>query len=139
MRQKMEEHRQNPACSGCHKIMDPIGFALENFDGIATWRTEDEGNFINASVEIYDGTKINGPAGLRQAMLKYSPQFVRTATEKLLTYALGRGVEYYDMPLVRSIVRDAEKSNYRFSSLVLDIVKSEPFQMNMKIQSSEQQ
>jgi len=119
--------------------MDPIGFALENFDGIATWRTEDEGNFINASVEIYDGTKINGPAGLRQAMLKYSPQFVRTATEKLLTYALGRGVEYYDMPLVRSIVRDAEKSNYRFSSLVLDIVKSEPFQMNMKIQSSEQQ
>jgi len=139
MRQKMEEHRQNPACSGCHKIMDPIGFALENFDGIATWRTEDEGNFINASVEIYDGTKINGPAGLRQAMLKYSPQFVRTATEKLLTYALGRGVEYYDMPLVRSIVCDAEKSNYRFSSLVLDIVKSEPFQMNMKIQSSEQQ
>ena len=139
MRQKMEEHRQNPACMGCHKIMDPLGFALENFDGIATWRTQDEGNPIDASVQIHDGTKVSGPAGLRQALLKYSPQFARTVTEKLMTYALGRGVEYYDMPLVRSIVRDAETSNYRFSALVLAIVKSEPFQMNMKIQSSEQQ
>jgi hypothetical protein len=117
--------------------MDPIGFSLENFNGIGLWRTQDNGVAIDASGQLVDGTKITGPAGLRQALLHYSPQFARVVSEKLLTYALGRGVEHYDMPLVRSIVRDAERNNYRFSSIVLGIVKSAPFQMNMKAQASE--
>jgi hypothetical protein len=132
MRQQMEEHRANPVCASCHRIMDPIGFSLENFDAVGSWRTEDNGNKIDASGVLVDGTPLNGPASLRAALTKYSDQYVRNVSEKLLTYALGRGVEYYDMPVVRSIVRDASKNNYRFSSLVLSIVKSEPFQMNMK-------
>jgi hypothetical protein len=139
MRQKMLDHRIRADCVQCHKLMDPIGFSLENFDGIATWRTQDEGNAIDASDVVYDGTKIEGPAGLRQWILGYSDQFVRVVSEKLLTYALGRGTEYYDMPVVRSIVRDAARDDYRFSSLVLGIVKSAPFQMNMKVQATEQQ
>ena len=133
MRQQMEEHRANPACASCHKIMDPIGFSLENFDAVGAWRTEDNGNPIDAAGVLVDGTPLNGPATLRQALLKYSDQYVRTVAEKLLTYALGRGVEYYDMPVVRSIVHDAGKNNYRFSGLVMSIVKSDPFQMNMKV------
>lgn len=116
--------------------MDPIGFSLENFNAIGMWRTEDSGAPINASGQLVDGTNMDGPAGLRQAMLRYTPQFTRTVTEKLLTYALGRGVEYGDMPLVRSLVRDSAKNNYRFSSMVLGIIKSAPFQMNMKQTSS---
>ena len=112
--------------------MDPIGFSLENFDAVGSWRTEDNGNKIDAVGVLVDGTPLDGPASLRAALTKYSDQYVRNVSEKLLTYALGRGVEYYDMPVVRSIVRDASKNNYRFSSLVLSIVKSEPFQMNMK-------
>jgi hypothetical protein len=130
MRQRMEEHRANPACASCHKMMDPIGFALENFDGVGTWRTTQNGQKLDASGQLTDGTKINGVVDLRGALVRYSPQFVRTVTEKLMTYALGRGVEYGDMPVVRAIVRDAARDNYRFSSLVLGIVKSEPFQMN---------
>jgi hypothetical protein len=132
MRQRMEQHRANPACAGCHRMMDPIGFALENFDGIGKWRTSELGQKIDASSQLTDGTKINGVADLRQALLRYSPQFVRTVTEKLLTYGLGRGVDYDDMPVVRSIVRDAERNEYKFSSLVLGIVNSPPFQMNRK-------
>ncbi len=132
MRQLMEAHRANPACAGCHKMMDPIGFALENFDGIGKWRTEDAGQKVDASSQLTDGTKINGVVDLRNALLRYSPQFARVVTEKLLTYALGRGVEYQDMPVVRSIVRAAAPGNYRFSALVEGIVKSEPFQMNRK-------
>jgi mono/diheme cytochrome c family protein len=137
LRQQMEKHRSIEPCASCHKIMDPIGFSLENFDGIGRWRTQDNGVAIDGSGQLVDGTKMNGPAGLRQALLHYSPQFARVITEKLLTYALGRGVEYYDMPLVRSIVRDAERNNYRFSSIVLGVVKSAPFQMNMKVQPTE--
>ncbi len=136
MRQQMEAHRVRADCVSCHKIMDPIGFSLENFDAVGHWRTTDDGNPIDASGQLVDGTKINGVVDLRNALMRYSPQFVRLVTEKLMIYALGRGTEYYDMPLIRSIVHDAEKTNYRFSSLVLGIVKSDPFQMNQKVQIS---
>jgi hypothetical protein len=132
MRQLMEAHRANPACAGCHKMMDPIGFALENFDGIGKWRSKDGGQNVDASSQLTDGTKINGVVDLRNALLRYSPQFARVVTEKLLTYALGRGVEYQDMPVVRAIVREAARNDYRFSSLIEGIVNSEPFQMNRK-------
>jgi hypothetical protein len=130
LRQQMEAHRTVEPCKSCHKIMDPIGFSLENFDAIGAWRTDDGGVPVDATGELVDGTPLNGPASLRAALLRYSPQFVRVATEKLLTYALGRGVEYYDMPLVRAIVRDAGKKDYRFSALVMGIVSSAPFQMS---------
>ena len=132
MRQQMELHRTTEPCKSCHKIMDPIGFTLENFDAIGQWRTEDGGVPVDARGEIVDGTMMNGMPGLRDVLLRYSPQFVRVATEKLLIYALGRGAEHYDMPLVRSIVRESAPGNYRFSSLVLGIVKSQQFQMNTK-------
>jgi hypothetical protein len=131
MRQRMEEHRQNAACASCHKMMDPIGFALENFDAIGRWRTRDAGSPLDVSGQLTDGTKIEGVVALRQALERYSPQFMRTFAEKLLTYALGRGVEYQDMPVVRAIVREAARDDYRFSSLVLGIAKSAPFQMNV--------
>ena len=132
LRQQMEAHRANPACAGCHKMMDPIGFAMENFDGIGKWRTKEAGQMVNASGQLTDGTKISGVVDLRNALLGYSPQFARTVTEKLLTYALGRGVEYQDMPVVRAIVRNAARNDYRFSALIEGIVKSDQFQMNRK-------
>ncbi len=134
MRERMEAHRESPACASCHKLMDPIGLALENFDGIGRWRTTDAGVRIDPSSTLWDGSEVNGPAGLRQAILSRPEQFARTATEMLLTYALGRGLEYYDMPIVRAIVKDAARTNYRFSSLVTGIVTSAPFQMKMKAQ-----
>jgi hypothetical protein len=136
MRQQMELHRKNEPCNSCHKIMDPIGLVLENFDGIGQWRTLDDGSPINPTGQLVDGTKLNGVADLRGALVKYSPQFVRVVTEKLMIYALGRGTEYYDMPLVRSVVHNAEKDKYRFSSLVIGVVKSQPFQMNQKLESA---
>jgi hypothetical protein len=136
LRQQMEAHRVRADCVACHKIMDPVGFSLENFDAIGAWRTQVDGTAIDASGQLVDGTKINGVKDLRNALLRYSPAFVRLVTEKLMIYGLGRGTEYYDMPLIRSIVHDAEKNNYRFSSLVLGIVKSEPFQMNGKVEVS---
>jgi hypothetical protein len=136
MRQQMEMHRKMEPCASCHKIMDPIGFSLENFNAIGEWRTTDDGSPIDPAGQLVDGSKLDGVNGLRQALLHYAPQFVRVMTEKLMIYALGRGTEYYDMPLVRSIVHDAEKNNYRFSSLVMGVVKSEPFQMNEKVQLS---
>ncbi len=135
MRQQMEMHRKNEPCATCHKIMDPIGFSLENYDAIGRWRTTDDGSPIDPSGNLVDGSKLDGVKGLREALLRYSPQFVRVIAEKLTIYALGRGTEYYDMPLIRSIVRDGEKNNYRFSSLVLGVVKSEQFQMNQKLMS----
>jgi hypothetical protein len=132
MREQMEAHRKDPACAGCHTLMDPIGFALEQFDAIGTWRTTDGPNTIDAAAVMYDGTKVNGPADLRNFLLSYSDQFARTVTEKLMTYAMGRGVEYYDMPIVRKIVHDAEKDDYRLGTLILEVVKSDPFQMNSK-------
>jgi mono/diheme cytochrome c family protein len=135
LREQMTLHRKNEPCASCHKIMDPIGFALENFDADAKWRDKHGGNggvAIDVTVELWDGTKVTGPSELRQRLLYYSPQFVRMITEKMMTYGIGRGVEYYDMPVVRSIVRDSQKSNYRFSSLVMGIVKSAPFQTRSK-------
>src|SRR5581483_9344691 len=132
VRQQIEMHRKNEPCASCHKIMDPIGLSLENFDAIGRWRTTDDGSPIDNTGQLVDGTPLNGVTGLRAALLHYSPQFMRMLTEKLLIYALGRGTEYYDMPLVRSIVHDAAKQNYRFSALVLGIVESDPFQMNQK-------
>ena len=134
IRQQMEMHRTVEPCASCHKIMDPIGFSLENFDAVGHWRTTDDGLPIDPVGVLVDGSKLNGVTGLREALLRYSPQFERVATEKLMIYALGRGTEYFDMPLVRSIVRDAQRNNNRFSSLVLGVVKSEPFQMNGKVQ-----
>ena len=132
MRERMEEHRSNPYCAGCHQIMDPIGFALENFDAVGAWRAREGGTHgtpIDASGRMLDGAKVNGPVELRQALLSQPEIFVGTMTEKLLIYALGRGLANYDMPTVRAIVRDASKQDYRFSSLILGIVKSTPFQM----------
>jgi hypothetical protein len=135
LREQMTIHRKNEPCASCHKLMDPIGFALENFDADAKWRIHhggDGGALIDTSVEIWDGTKVSGPVELRQALLRYSPQFVRMFTEKMMTFALGRGVEYSDMPVVRSIVRDSARNNYSFTSIVLGIVRSPPFQMRTK-------
>jgi hypothetical protein len=132
MRQMLEVHRRNPTCAACHRIFEPVGIALENFDAVGTWRTLEEGTPIDASGQLADGTKVSGVVDLRNSLIRYQDQFVRVVAEKLLTYALGRGVEAEDMPLVRSIVRQSAASKYRFSSLALGIVKSPVFQMNMK-------
>jgi hypothetical protein len=129
VRALLEKHRESPACATCHKVMDPLGFSLDNFDAVGQWRAKEAGSPIDASGQLADGTKVDGPVALRQALMKHPEQFVRTITEKLLTYGLGRGLEYYDMPTVRMVEQDAAKSNYRFSSLILGIVKSAPFQM----------
>ncbi|MEO8260598.1 MAG: DUF1592 domain-containing protein [Acidobacteriota bacterium] len=139
LREQMTVHRKNQPCAGCHKLMDPIGFALDNFDADGRWRTRqggDGGTPIDASVALFDGQPVTGPSGLRQALLRYSPQFVRMVTEKMMTYALGRGVEDSDMPVLRSIVRDAAREHNRFSSIVMGIVKSAPFQMRVKANES---
>jgi mono/diheme cytochrome c family protein len=131
VREIMEQHRARPSCNSCHGVMDPLGFALENFDAIGEWREVDRyaGTRIDASGQLADGTPVASPADLRKALMRRPEQFVQTATEKLMTYALGRSVEHYDMPAVRQIVRDTARDRYRFSSIVLGIVKSAPFQM----------
>jgi hypothetical protein len=130
LRAQMEQHRSNAVCAACHARMDPIGFALENYDGVGKWRDEDAGIRIDATGRLPDGTEFSGPAGLTQLMVtKYREDFVRTVTEKLMTYALGRGVDYYDNPTVRAIARQAAADNYRMSSLILSIVNSTPFTM----------
>jgi hypothetical protein len=128
LREQMELHTTRPFCAGCHKIMDPVGFALENFDAIGRWRTEEHGEPIDATATLVDGTKLDGAVDLRNALLRLSDRFVQTTTEKLMTYALGRGLEYYDMPTVRAITRNAAKNDYRFSDLILGIVASDAFQ-----------
>ena len=128
VRQRMEEHRSNPACAGCHKMMDPIGFSLENFDAVGVWRTNDSGFRIDPAGQMFDGAKLDGPASLRQAILNHSDAFVSTFTENLLAYGLGRVIDSSDMPAVRGIDRAAAARNNAFSSFVLAIVKSEPFQ-----------
>jgi uncharacterized protein DUF1585/uncharacterized protein DUF1588 len=135
LREQMTLHRKNEPCASCHKLMDPIGFALENFDADAKYRTKqggDGGVPLDTSAVLWDGTKVNGPVELRQALLRYAPQFVRTITEKLMTFALGRGVEYQDMPVIRAIVRRADRDNDRFESVLMGIIKSAPFQMRTK-------
>ena len=117
------------------ELLDLDDFAMENFDGIGKWRTTQSGQKLDTAGVLFDGTKINGVADLRQALVRYSPQFVRTLTEKLMIYGVGRGVESGDMPTVRAIVHEAERNQYRFSALILGIVKSDPFQMNRKPES----
>jgi hypothetical protein len=132
MRERMEMHHQSPTCSSCHSLFEPIGIALENFDGIGAWRQQDEGQPIDTRGSLADGTKIDGPKSLRDFLVRNSEQFARVMTEKLLTYALGRGMNDQDMPLVRSIARGAAAADYRFSTLVLGVVNSAPFQNNLK-------
>ena len=132
VRERIEQHRASPACAGCHKIMDPIGLALENYDAIGRWRSVDEGVMIDASAQLVDGTPINGPASLRKALLARQDTFLASMTEKLMMYGVGRETKYYDMPAVRTVMRDAAKNRYRFSDLVSGVVKSAPFQMKVK-------
>jgi hypothetical protein len=129
VRQRLEEHRSVEPCKSCHKLMDPIGFALENFDAVGGWRINDGGLPIDPSGELFDGTTLDGPASLNQAILKHSDMFVSAFGESLMTYGLGRVVDYRDMPALRSILKDAARSGNRFSSFVLALVKSAPFQM----------
>ena len=130
MREAMEQHRANPVCASCHRLMDPLGLALENFDAIGRWRDRGETRgAIDATGELPDGTPFDGPAGLKDALLRHPERFVTTVTEKLMTYALGRGIEYYDASAVRAIVRGAAEDGYRLSSLVKGVVRSAPFQM----------
>jgi hypothetical protein len=135
LREQMTRHRGSPTCAGCHKIMDPIGFALENFDADAGWRSKQGGEGgmpIDTKVVLFDGQQVDGPVALRKALLRYSPQFVRMFIEKMMTYAVGRGVEYTDMPTIRAIASDVAKDENRFSAIVMGVVKSSQFQMRAK-------
>jgi Protein of unknown function (DUF1592)/Protein of unknown function (DUF1588)/Protein of unknown function (DUF1585)/Protein of unknown function (DUF1587)/Protein of unknown function (DUF1595)/Planctomycete cytochrome C len=132
LRERMEAHRANPACAGCHKVMDPLGFSLENFDAVGQWRINDDGSQIDPSGTLFNGAKVDGPVALRNMLTANRDVFAEVLTEKLMTYALGRGVEYSDMPTVREILRDASRNHYRFASIVLGVVKSTPFEMKEK-------
>jgi mono/diheme cytochrome c family protein len=129
LRERLERHRASVTCAGCHKVMDPLGFAMENFDAVGTWRTRDAGLPLNASGQLADGTSVNGIVALREALVARSDVFVQTLTEKLMTYALGRGLQYYDMPAVREVVRNAARQDDRFSAIINGIVGSTAFQM----------
>jgi hypothetical protein len=129
LRERLEQHRANETCARCHNLIDPIGFALENFDAVGRWRETDNGEPISATGSLSDGVEFVGVAGLEQALSRRPELFVQTLTEKLMTFALGRGLEHYDAPAVRRIVRDAGKEDYRFSNIVVGIVQSVPFQM----------
>jgi len=140
MREQMERHRGNPTCAACHKVMDPIGFALESFDVVGAWRTTTEAGVpLDTTDTLADGTVVHGATSLRQALVARSDVFAQTLTRKLMVYALGRGLTYADMPAVRAIVRDAARQDYRFSAIVLGIVNSVPFQMRVRASASPQQ
>ena len=128
----MELHRANAVCASCHKTMDPIGFSLENFDAVGAWRTQDSGLPIDASGKLADGTDVNGVVSLRNAILARPEIFAGTVTEKLMIYALGRGLQPSDMPEVRRIVRESAPDDYRLNSLIMGVVRSVPFQMRKK-------
>jgi hypothetical protein len=135
VRERLEEHRTNPVCANCHKMFDPIGLALENFDATGAWRSREggtRGNPIDASGELSDGSKVDGVVSLRRALVREPDLFVGTVVEKLMTYALGRGLTAHDMPTVRGIVRQTAPREYRFSAVVLGIVKSPAFTMRLK-------
>ena len=133
IRERLAQHRQDPGCASCHSVIDPLGFALENFDAIGGWRTVDEsGRQVDASGSTLTGAKVEGLSGLRALLLEQPDQFPRTVTEKLLAYALGRRLDYYDQPAVRRIVRDAAAQDYRWSSIILGIVKSPTFLMRAR-------
>jgi hypothetical protein len=135
VRDQLELHRQSPSCSGCHRVIDPPGFALENFDSIGQWRPAmPNGAKIDANGMLADGTKINGPAELRQAILSRPEAFVSIITERMMVYALGRGLEPADMPVVRRIVKKAGQNGYRLSTIVSEIIESAPFQMRTRLE-----
>jgi hypothetical protein len=129
MRERLAQHRDNAACAGCHRLMDPLGFALENYDAVGRWRTAEGGVAVDTSGNLPDGRQFSGAPGLEQALLSRPELFVGALTEKLLTYGLGRGVGPDDAPAVRKIVHEARANDYRFSSLILGVVNSTPFQM----------
>jgi hypothetical protein len=129
LRERMEQHRANVTCAVCHSRIDPMGFALENFDATGRWRADDAGVPIDPTSTLADGTKVDSPQTMRQVLLKHGDQFIHTVVERLFTYAIGRGVEYYDEPILRQIVRDLGRDDNRWSSLVLTLVNSKPFQM----------
>jgi hypothetical protein len=136
MRARMDAHRTNPVCASCHTIFEPMGIALENFDAVGTWRTVEVGSPIDPTGFAPDGTRLEGVQSLRELLVRYGDQFAVVVTEKLLTYAMGRGVEYEDMPLVRSITREAVEEDYRFSSLLMGVIQSPAFTMNVKSAAS---
>jgi hypothetical protein len=137
MREQMAAHRKNPVCAGCHSQMDQLGFALENFDAIGEWRDiYPSGTRVDASGQLPDGAKFGGPVELRKLLREHSDQFLTTVTEKLLTYALGRGLDASDTPAVRAIKRGAAADNYRFASLIQQIVMSTPFTERMSVEVS---
>jgi hypothetical protein len=131
MREQMAEHRTQPICASCHKVMDPIGLSMENFDVVGAWRSDDDGNPIDASGELGDGTKVDGVVTLRKALMAHPDVFVRALTEKMAIYALGRGLDAHDMPAIRAIIRGSADRGYRFSSIVVGIVQSTPFTMRV--------
>src|SRR5205814_6185955 len=128
-RERMEEHRKNPACTSCHRVIDPLGLALENFDATGAWRIKDNEVPVDSVGDLYDGTKMDGPRGLQQALLKHADVFLLSFTENLMTYALGRRVEYADMPAIRAIIRHAAKNDNKLSSFVLGVANSSAFRM----------
>jgi hypothetical protein len=136
IRERLESHRASPACASCHAIMDPLGLAMENFDAVGGWRTFEAGRPIDAHGVFTDGNAIDGAAELRTALLSDPSIFVDTVTQKLLTYALGRGLQYYDMPVVRRLLDEARDENYEFSSLVIGIVESAPFRMRARVEAA---
>jgi hypothetical protein len=138
VRQQMEQHRSNAVCASCHRVIDPPGFALENFNPVGQWRDKDaDGAPIDAAGVLADGTKVDGPVALREAILKRPEAFATTVTQRLLTYALGRGLEPSDMPVVRRIVREAAPNRYQLTSIIMGIVNSVPFQMRATLQPAE--
>ena len=137
VREQMEMHRASPACMSCHQVIDPIGLALENFDVTGQWRIKDRGVPVDPSGSLYDGSQLDGPDGLRQALLRYSDAVLTNFTVNLMSYAIGRRVEYYDMPAIRSILRDAAANDYRMSSFILGVARSAAFQRNRQISLTE--
>jgi hypothetical protein len=137
LRQRMEAHRQNPSCANCHAKMDPIGFALENFDAIGRFRTEDAMVPVDATGELADGRKFAGPEGLKALLLERKERFARCLVEKMLTYALGRGLEHYDRPTTEAIVTKLSAEGYKFSVLVTEVAKSDPFRKRRRADAAE--
>jgi hypothetical protein len=134
LRERLEAHQNSPVCASCHRMMDPIGLSLENFDAIGRWRTKDDGVPVDPTGTLFDGSTLRGPADLKRALTGRQDVIVTVYVERLLTYALGRGVTHHDMPYVRRIVRDSASANNKFSSLVMGVIKSAPFQMKKKPQ-----
>jgi hypothetical protein len=136
VRERLAQHRENPVCASCHDILDPLGLALENFDAVGQWRVREPGGAVDARGALADGTEVSGIVELREAILEHPERFVTVVTEKLMTYALGRGLEYFDMPTVRAIVADAADDDYAFSALIMGIATSDAFRQK-QIQAPE--